>query len=67
MSFNNRSKSYFDANGFAIRDINDYNSYINDVKNFILLQVILNIGFMTFIIQQHQQIIKEIPLFLNLI
>ena len=34
MSFNNRSKSYFDANGFAIRDINDYNSYINDVKKF---------------------------------
>ncbi len=34
MSLNYRTKSYFDANGFAIRDITDYNSYINDYKKF---------------------------------
>jgi hypothetical protein len=34
MSFNNRSKSYYDVNGFLIRDISDYNTYINDYKKF---------------------------------
>ena len=34
MTFNSRQKSYFDANGFSIRDISDYNSYINDYKKF---------------------------------
>lgn len=31
-AFNNRNKSYYDANGYVTRAISNYNSYENDVK-----------------------------------